>query len=117
MNDLVLELMILIGPSWHDTAPRKVNVRCIPGYIRTRKVRGKGGTTVEKHHLMPARFILTIEGVGKLWLYESDIESIVRLGQYTADDEAKGLEARQRRNFAAVLGEDPPADDEEEATP
>ena len=117
MNDLVLELTILIGPSWYETTPHKANIRCLPGSIRTRQVRGKGGKTVEKKHSIPARFVLTVEGVGKLWLYESDIESIARLGQYAADDEAKGLEARQRRNLAAVLGDDPPDDDKEETTP
>lgn len=117
MNDLWLEITALFGPSWEEGAYRKISVYCIPGYIRTRKVRGKGGKTVEKYVSFPTRFVLTIEGIGKLWLDESVIESIVRLGQYAADDEAKGLEARQRRNLAAVLGEDPPADDTEEPTP
>ena len=124
MTDSSLELNALFGPNWYAGKFLAVKVRCLPGFTRKRKVRGKGGTTVEKSDFTPARFTLEIEGVGTLWLYESEIESIVRLGQYAADDETQGRKARQRRNMAGVLDAEPPDDDadptpapQEEPTP
>ena len=43
MTDLSLELNALFGPNWYAGKFLAVKVRCLPGFTRKRKVRGKGG--------------------------------------------------------------------------
>ena len=55
--------------------------------------------------------------MGKSWFGEGTEQWWPCGGRRPADEEARGLGPRQRRNLAAVLGDDPPDDDKEETTP